>query len=132
MLLKLCVGPSWPWSYGSWFYRLCNQYLSPLMLWFRISIRARCETLCDKVCQWLATGRWFSPGPPVSLTNKTNRHNITEMLKVALNTIKQTNKKLKMCYILYESTLLYMYFAMDILQRLLCYLAYASGTFSFC
>jgi len=24
------------------------------------SIRARWTTLCDKVCQWLATGRWFS------------------------------------------------------------------------
>ena len=23
-------------------------------------------TLCDKVCQLLATGRWFSPGTPVS------------------------------------------------------------------
>jgi hypothetical protein len=23
-------------------------------------------TLCDKVCQWLATGRWFSPGTSVS------------------------------------------------------------------
>jgi hypothetical protein len=22
--------------------------------------------LCDKVCQWLATGRWLSPVPPVS------------------------------------------------------------------
>jgi hypothetical protein len=32
---------------------LCNQCLSPLMLWVRISIRARCTTLCDKVCQWL-------------------------------------------------------------------------------
>jgi hypothetical protein len=38
----------------------------------RISIRARCKTLCYKVCQWLATGRWFSPGSPVSLTNKTD------------------------------------------------------------
>ena len=28
-------------------------------------------TLCDKVCQWLAEGRWFSPGTPVSSTNKT-------------------------------------------------------------
>ena len=47
-------------------------------------------TLCDKVCQWLATGQWFSPGPPVSSTNKTDRHHITEiLLKVALNTIKQ-------------------------------------------
>jgi hypothetical protein len=34
---------------------------SPLMLWVRISNMARCITLCDKVCQWLATCRWFSP-----------------------------------------------------------------------
>ena len=27
-------------------------------------------TLCDKVCQWLATGRWFSLGTPVSSTKK--------------------------------------------------------------
>jgi hypothetical protein len=33
-------------------------------------------TLCDKVCQWLATGRWFSLGPLVSSTNKTDRHDI--------------------------------------------------------
>ena len=26
--------------------------------------------LSDKVCQWLATGRWFSSGTPVSSTNK--------------------------------------------------------------
>jgi hypothetical protein len=45
-------------------------------------------TLCNKVCQWLATGRWFSPGMLVSSTNKTDRHDITEiLLKVALNTI---------------------------------------------
>jgi hypothetical protein len=31
--------------------------------------------------------------PPVSATNKTDRHDIAEiLLKVALNTIKQTNK----------------------------------------
>ena len=29
-------------------------------------------TLCDKVCQWLVTGQWFSPGPLVSSTNKTD------------------------------------------------------------
>ena len=47
-------------------------------------------TLCDKVCQWLATAQWFSPGTPVSSTNKTDRHNITEiLLKVALNTVNQ-------------------------------------------
>ena len=65
--------------------------ISSLMLWFGISIRARCTSLCDKVCQWLATGQWFSPGPPVSSTNKTDRHDITEiLLKVALNTITLT------------------------------------------
>ena len=66
-------GLSWPWSYGSWIYNyLWNQCLSPLMLWVRISIRERCTTLCDKICQWLLTGRWFSLGPPVSSTNKTD------------------------------------------------------------
>jgi hypothetical protein len=36
--------------------------------------------------QWLATGLWFSPGTPVSSTNKTDCYNITEiLLKVALN-----------------------------------------------
>jgi hypothetical protein len=58
---------TWSWSLGSWIYNnLCNQCLSPLMLWVRISIRARCTTLCDKVHQWLATGRWVSLCPPVS------------------------------------------------------------------
>ena len=36
-------------------------------------------TLCDKVCQGLVTGRWFSPGTPVSSTNKTDRQDITEI-----------------------------------------------------
>jgi hypothetical protein len=50
-------------------------------------------TLCDTVCQWPATGRWFSPGTPVSSTNKTDRHLITEiLLKVALRTIKPTDQ----------------------------------------
>jgi hypothetical protein len=40
-------------------------------------------------------GRWFSPGSPASSTNKTDRHDITEiLLKVALNTINQTNHTL--------------------------------------
>jgi len=82
--------PSWPWSYGSWIYNyLCNRCPSPLMLWLRLLPRARCTTLCDKVCQWLAAGRLFSLGPPVSTTNK------TEILwKVALNTIKPNQNKL--------------------------------------
>ena len=45
-------------------------------------------TLCDKVCQWLAGGRWFSVGTLVFSTKKTDHHDITEiLLKVALNTI---------------------------------------------
>ena len=46
--------------------------------------------LCDQVCQLLVAGRLFSPGTPVSSINKTDRHDITEiLLKVALNNINQ-------------------------------------------
>ena len=62
--------PSWSWSYYNY---QCNQCLSPL--WIRISIRARCITLCDTVCQW-----WFSPGTMVSTTIKTRHHDIAEIL----------------------------------------------------
>ena len=45
-------------------------------------------TVCDKVCQWFATGRWFSPCTQASSTSKTYRHKITEiLLKVALSAI---------------------------------------------
>jgi hypothetical protein len=36
--------------------------------------------LCDQVCQRLAVGWWFSPDTPVSPTNKTDRHDIAEIL----------------------------------------------------
>jgi hypothetical protein len=50
----------------------------------------RSGRLCNKVCQWLATGRWFSPVPLVSSTNKIDRHDINEiLLKVKHH---QTNK----------------------------------------
>ena len=85
------LGLSWPWLYGSWIYNyLCDQCLSPLKLWVRPrSWRGVLDTtLCDKVCQWLVTGWWFSPGTLVSSTNKTDHHKITEiLLKVALSTI---------------------------------------------
>ena len=71
--------------YGSWINNkkkyLCNQGLSPLTLWVRTPCRwdVLNATLCDKACQWLATGRWFSPGTPVSSITKINRHgNIVE------------------------------------------------------
>ena len=45
-------------------------------------------TLCDKVCQWLVTGQWFSQVTPVSSNNNTDHHDITViLLKVVLNTI---------------------------------------------
>jgi len=44
-----------------------------------------------KVCQWLTTGWWLSPGIPVSSSNKTDSHDLIEiLLKVALNTITLT------------------------------------------
>jgi hypothetical protein len=85
---------SWWWSYGSCIYNyLCSQCLSPLTLWVPISFRwgVLDTTLCDKDCQWLVAGWWFSPSTPVSSTNQTERHHITEiLLKVALNTITLT------------------------------------------
>ena len=48
-------------------------------------------TLCDKVCQWLPAGRWFSSCIPVSSTNKTDRHEINEIiLNVTWNTMNPT------------------------------------------
>jgi hypothetical protein len=42
----------------------------------------------DKVCQWLATGRWFSPGTPQFPPLIKLAHDIAEiLLKVMLNTI---------------------------------------------
>ena len=80
--------------YGCWLSNyMCNQCLSPLMLWVRTPLRRLIldTTLCDKVCQWPATDRWFSP---VSSTNKTDHDDITEiLLEVILNTIN-LNKKI--------------------------------------
>jgi hypothetical protein len=57
-------------------------------------------TVCDKVCQWPVTGRWFSTGTPVSSTNKTDCNDITEiLLKVTLNTISQTKPGFTLFYI---------------------------------
>jgi hypothetical protein len=56
-------------SHDSWIYNyLCNQCLSSLTLWVQIQLRRGVvdTTLCDKVCQWLATGQWFSPDTPLS------------------------------------------------------------------
>jgi len=87
VIYQLKLRPSWSWSYGSWIYNyLCNQFISPLTLGVRVPFRrgALDTILYDKVCLWLATGQLFSPGTSVSSTNKTDRHDITEiLLKVA-------------------------------------------------
>ena len=55
---------------------------------------ARCTRYNINVYQWLAIGWWFSPGIPVSSSNKIDRHDITEiLLKVALNTMNHKTMK---------------------------------------
>jgi hypothetical protein len=82
---------SWSWSYCCWIYNyLCNQCLSPLKLWVGISLRRGVldTAICDKICQWLGAGWWFSPGTLVSSTNKSGHHDTAEiLLKVALNSM---------------------------------------------
>ena len=70
-----------------------HRSLSPIRRGFAPSFvnykkgRTRLATKNDKVYQFLAQGRWFSPGNPASSTTKTGRHDIAEiLLKVALNT----------------------------------------------
>ena len=69
-----------------------NRCLSPLKLWVRIPLRwgVLNTTLCDKICQWLVTGLWFSPGTLIYSTNKTEI-----LLKVALNTRTLTLETIK-------------------------------------
>jgi hypothetical protein len=60
------------------------------------------EVYLIQVCQWLAVGRWFSPGTPVSSTNKTGLHDIIEiLLKVTLNKITQTFNAMMMVSVLF-------------------------------
>ena len=58
--------------------------------------KIRCTRLAatsDQVYQLFAHGRWFSLGTPPPFTTKTGRHDIAEiLLKVALNTINQSNQ----------------------------------------
>jgi hypothetical protein len=56
------------------------------------------EVYSIQYCHWLLTGRYFFPGPLVSSTNKTDCHNIAEiLLKVALNTINPQSKHWFVC-----------------------------------
>jgi hypothetical protein len=87
----------WSWFTGkkrpSNFWR--KKYVAKWYTINKLTWKTQTHTLCDKLCQWLATGWWFSPGIPVSSTNKTDRHDKTEiLLKVALNTITLSRKQI--------------------------------------
>ena len=57
-------------------------------------------------------GQWFSPGTPVSSNNKTDYHNITEiLLKIVLNTINQPGQlSSKYHFIIYKKLTQVQYF----------------------
>jgi hypothetical protein len=56
--------------------------------WIRLMPVVLDTTLCDSARQWLAVGRCFSQIASVGSTNKTDCHDITEiLLKLALNAI---------------------------------------------
>ena len=93
--VRVHIHTTWSWAYGCWIYNyLCNQRLSPLKLWIQIPLMVRCtryNIMWYKVCQWLATGRLFSPDTPVSSTNNTDLNDITEILSSAqLSVLRQT------------------------------------------
>ena len=81
--IPISLAPPWSWLYDCWIY----YYLYVISAYHH----QRCEfksrswrgvldtTSCDKVCQCLSVGRWFSLGTLVSSTNNTDRHwNIVE------------------------------------------------------
>ena len=77
-------------------------FVPRLELWVWIPLIVRCTRYINirenrrgnqQVCQWLAEGQWFAQGTPVSSTNKTDRHDIAEiLLKMVLSIITITNK----------------------------------------
>jgi hypothetical protein len=57
---------------NSWWKTIDGLYTIQILMWTPL--------LCDKVCQWLVAGWWFSPATLVFSTNKTNRHDISDIL----------------------------------------------------
>ena len=53
------------------------------------------------VIKWFAAGRWFSSGPPISSTNKTDRHDIAEnIVESGVKHHKPSQKNISVhCYI---------------------------------
>jgi predicted Rdx family selenoprotein len=92
-------------------YHITELQISCVFAFFTLWKQVKTHVLSDQsvhithtycCCHWLVTGRWFSQGPPVSSTNKTDHHDITEiLLNVALNTIKRTNIAIFYCLTCY-------------------------------
>jgi hypothetical protein len=58
-----------------------------------MSLLLKCKNKLPYLNKSRRSFRWFSPGTPVSSSNKIDHHDITEiLLKVALNTINLTLK----------------------------------------
>ena len=80
MIIVMCKLHAWTWQLILYVIKV----LFPICSWQDVLH----TTLCNKACQWLATGQWFSPCILVSSTNKTDNHDIAEiLLKVSLNTV---------------------------------------------
>ena len=83
----------WPWSMVVEYTYAINVYSSSLIFWVQILPMARCARYSFMWSSLSVTCacRWLSPGAHISFINKTNRHDIAEiLLKVALNTITLT------------------------------------------
>ena len=71
-------------------YNLCNQCISPFKLWVRITLMV--YSIQHNVikllvtCHWSVVCFWYS----VSSTNKTGRHDITEILLILLRVVLNT------------------------------------------
>jgi hypothetical protein len=122
---------------------LKKQIWMMMILWWWVQIPLRRDvldtTLCDKVCLLLATARWFSPGTPVSVTNKTDCHDITEiLLKVTLNTITHpltllSVSKFQSISIYFKHKLILRKFSLEVFHYHACWVVDAySITFSNC
>jgi hypothetical protein len=85
--------------------------------------KSRCTALCDKACQSLSTGRWFSPGILVPTATKTDHHDITEiLLKVALNTINPKPKpNLHLIFVLFCLSIFFFFYFFFFFFNLFCY-----------
>ena len=84
-------GPSWSWSHGSWIYNYMFLYLC---CEFESRSGRGVQHYVIKFVSDLRQVGGFLQVTPVSSTNKTDRHDITEiLLKEALSNIKQTNKQ---------------------------------------